>query len=273
MRLVAIILGLSAAQVFAGANHFTISSGNTLTFRTVAPGSGATLVNPGAAGGGTMTITGPILTNYQITSIPTTATLTSGTHTLSVTGITPSPTSPNGATNALGTATLNIGGTLAAVPNGQVAGNPYTGTIAVTIRDAGSTGPSASANLTIQAIIPQEITITKVADLAFGQGVQGDPAVTITAGNAGSASFTVGGNASASYTITLPATTVNMTTGSGTPPNQVIAVTSFTSSPANTGVLTAGGTQTLYVGATRAALLAAQTAGSYTGTFTVTVNY
>jgi hypothetical protein len=52
-------------------------------------------------------------------------------------------------------------------------------------------------------------------------------------------------------------------------------VSTFVSFPAAgaNGLLNATGTQTLLVGATRAALAANQAAGTYTGTYNVTVVY
>ncbi len=63
-----------------------------------------------------------------------------------------------------------------------------------------------------------------------------------------------------------------MTTGAGGT-NQTIAVGTFTSFPSANGTLSNSGSQTLLVGATRAALSASQTPGTYTGTYTVTVVY
>jgi hypothetical protein len=51
-----------------------------------------------------------------------------------------------------------------------------------------------------------------------------------------------------------------------------MTVGSFVSNPASTGTLSSGGTGTILVGATLT-VSASQTAGAYTGTFTVTVNY
>jgi hypothetical protein len=90
-----------------------------------------------------------------------------------------------------------------------------------------------------------------------------------TAGTVTAASFNVTGAPNYTYTITLPstATTISYLTNNMT-------VNAFTSSPSTTGALSAGGTQTLTVGATLN-VGASQVAGNYTSAtpFTVTVNY
>jgi hypothetical protein len=96
-----------------------------------------------------------------------------------------------------------------------------------------------------------------------------------TAQNAfGAASFTVGGEGSLTYAITLP-TTTDITTGTGIT-GEVMAVSSFVSNPTGTGVLSGttgtAGTQTLLVGAT-ITTVASQVAGIYAGTFNVSVDY
>lgn len=135
---------------------------------------------------------------------------------------------------------------------------------------------AASATGNAVQVVTAALNIANVSSLDFGTAVQGDAAKTVAAGateNAENGSFNVTGQANTAYTITLPANgSVQMTTGGGGA-NETIAVNNFTSFPSNTGMLSAGGSQTLLVGATRAALGAAQVAGSYTGTYTVTVVY
>lgn len=120
------------------------------------------------------------------------------------------------------------------------------------------------------------ISITNVSDLDFGSAPQGDALKVVAPGaaeNAENGSFTVTGEANTAYTISLPADgTVTMTTGAGGA-NETIAVSSFTSSPSATGLLDGTGNQSLFVGATRAALGASQAPGAYTATYTVTVVY
>jgi hypothetical protein len=91
------------------------------------------------------------------------------------------------------------------------------------------------------------------------------PAVT---GTVSQAVFNVTGQANATYSITLPA---NHTISSGAN-NMTVDV--FTSNPTPTGTLSAGGSETLNVGATLN-VAGSQASGTYTnaGGFTVTVNY
>jgi hypothetical protein len=133
---------------------------------------------------------------------------------------------------------------------------------------------AATAVSTMSATVIAALSISTNSHLNFGQATAGDAAKTIAAGDTASASFTVSGEANKTYTIVLPTNgSVTMTTGGGGTASKMIAVTSFTSSPSTTGSLGAGGTQTLRVGATRAALPASQASGSYSGSFTVTVLY
>jgi hypothetical protein len=138
---------------------------------------------------------------------------------------------------------------------------------------ASSANTTANATATVIA----SIGIVKVSDLAFGTAAPGDATATVLPGtieNASNASFTVSGQASTAYTITLPSS-VTMTTGVGGA-NRTILVNAFASFPtagAGTGLIGGGGTQLLLVGATRAAIGASQVAGAYSAAFTVTVNY
>ena len=135
---------------------------------------------------------------------------------------------------------------------------------------------STTANAVQQVIAA--ISIAQVSDMDFGSDVPGAAAKTVapgTAEDAENASFTVSGQASTAYTITLPSDgTVTMITGGGGA-NETIAVNSFASFPAAgaNGLLDGTGSQSLYVGATRAALGASQVVGAYTGSFTVDVVY
>lgn len=124
-----------------------------------------------------------------------------------------------------------------------------------------------TANATVSVI--QVLAITKTQDLGFGVAAPGDVAKVVLPADTTAAIFKVTGQASQPYTITLP-TTINMTRTGGT---ETIAVNTFTSTPATTGTLSASGSQTLRVGATRAAVPVGQVLGNYTGTFTVTVIY
>lgn len=100
-----------------------------------------------------------------------------------------------------------------------------------------------------------------------GRSASGD--VVLVPSDAGTAaSFSVTGDASASYAISLPANgMVVLASGAHT-----MAVNNFASSPSLTGTLGAGGGQTMRVGATLS-VTSSQPPGSYSGAFDVTVNY
>ena len=153
-------------------------------------------------------------------------------------------------------------------------------------------GTKANAQATTQAIatatIVTPISIAWVDDLEFGnlavtatggavtlnaqtgaRSQVGGVTFPVVTGTFNAADFTVSGQGTYTYAITLPSAAVTLTGSvSGT-----MDATAFTSFPASTGVLGAGGTQTLKVGATLA-VAASQAAGTYTSAnFDVTVNY
>ena len=145
----------------------------------------------------------------------------------------------------------------------------------------------ATATATATATVVTPISISKNTDMSFGNlAVQTATGGTVvlapagtrtstsgvtlpaTTGTVTAASFTVNGNGSYTYAITLP-TTVTLTHSGGV---QTMAASSFTSNPSGTGALSSG-TQDIAVGATLT-VAAAQLAGVYTsGNFNVTVNY
>lgn len=81
------------------------------------------------------------------------------------------------------------------------------------------------------------------------------------------ASLDLTGAPNATYQITLPADNEITLTGSQ---GGTMALSSFTSAPSGEGQLNSSGTQTLYVGATLG-VGNSQAAGTYTGSFQVTV--
>jgi len=150
---------------------------------------------------------------------------------------------------------------------------------------AGAFAQTNSATATATAVIVSPITITRVADMSFGNiiaDVDGGTVVLVPAGTRTlngltspslpgtitAASFNVSGLPNVTYVITLPAT---HDISNGT---QTMTVNTFTSNPTPTGALDGAGTQTINVGATLN-VGAAQAAGIYTNAagFTVTVNY
>ncbi|MCX6222976.1 MAG: DUF4402 domain-containing protein [Bacteroidia bacterium] len=146
-----------------------------------------------------------------------------------------------------------------------------------------------SATATSTATIVTPITITKNVDMNFGnisvngtagtviltpansRSATGGVTVPVTAGTVTSASFGIAGQGNYTYSITLPGTATTLT---HTNTINTMTADTWTSSPTPTGTLSAGGAQTLTVGATLH-VGASQLAGVYTsGTpFTVTVNY
>ena len=156
----------------------------------------------------------------------------------------------------------------------------FTGFISISFAQS-----TATATATATIITP--ISIAKNTDMSFGNiAVQTATGGTVvlapagtrtstsgvtlpaTTGTVTAASFTVNGNGTSTYAITLP-TTVTLTHSGGV---QTMAASSFTSNPSGTGALSAG-TQNIAVGATLT-VAAAQLAGVYTsGNFNVTVNY
>ncbi len=145
--------------------------------------------------------------------------------------------------------------------------------VAATVQAAATTG-----NATATIIIP--IAIANTTALAFGSVVSSASADTVVISPAGvrtcggtltctntvtAGAFDVTGGTGETYTISLPAST---TVISG--PNNM-TVDTFVSTPTPTGTLT-GGAETLLVGATLQ-VAASQANGSYTGTYSVTVNY
>lgn len=148
---------------------------------------------------------------------------------------------------------------------------------------------AASTTATATATVATAIGISKTVDMSFGTigataiagtvdlGTDGSRTCTnvdCLAGSPGAAaSFDITGQASQTYSITLPAAAVSLT-GPGSPATDMDA-TVFVSLPTPTGTLNGGGTETLLVGATLAVAIAAtQTPGVYTSAaFTVTVNY
>ncbi len=161
---------------------------------------------------------------------------------------------------------------------------------AVVIVSANSSFAQATATASASANIITPISIVKTVDMNFGNvavsaTIAGTavlaPAGTRTTGGAGgvtlpattgtvtAATFTVSGQASYTYAITLPSS-CSIADGS----SHTMTVNAFTSSPSATGTLSTGGTQTLTVGATLN-VAAAQASGTYTNStgVPVTVNY
>lgn len=145
-----------------------------------------------------------------------------------------------------------------------------------------------SASATAAANIITPIQISKAGDLYFGNIVAGTTPGTVTVSHDGirtksdgvtlptatpgtitAAKFNISGLPSATYSITLPTTSTTITKIGGT---EQMTIDNFTSNPSGTGTLAATGEQTLSVGATLT-VGANQSAGTYEGSFSVTVAY
>ncbi|MDH5611773.1 MAG: DUF4402 domain-containing protein [Gammaproteobacteria bacterium] len=143
---------------------------------------------------------------------------------------------------------------------------------------------AVTAVATVNVNIISTMTISTLNGLIFGDISSGPTAGTIvmTPGGARSAtgganintsvagspaSFDVQGDASATYSISLPVSVVLSDTASHT-----MTVDNFTSSPTPSGVLDGNGQQTLFVGATLN-VGSNQAFGAYSGLMSVTVDY
>ncbi len=134
------------------------------------------------------------------------------------------------------------------------------------------------------AVIVSPLSVSETAGMNFGDIDASGGAGTVIVSTAGAASvtgsvamvnsgpdtpsadlFTIGGLSGASYTLSLPAS-ATLTSGVNT-----MTVDTFTASSTNSYVLT-GGSDTLAVGGTLH-VAAGQAAGTYTGTYNLTVTY
>ena len=152
------------------------------------------------------------------------------------------------------------------------------GIAAFSVPDAKAASATANANADIVAAI----AITKTVDLDFGAVVPNaglaDTLVISAAGaktcgsnltctdTVAAASFDVTGGANLLYTVTLPSSSTVTSGGNN------MTVNTFADSISSAGTLSAGGAQTFTVGATLNVGIG-QVAGTYTGTFDVTVVY
>jgi hypothetical protein len=159
--------------------------------------------------------------------------------------------------------------------------------VAILSLAATSSFAQATASASSSATIVTPISISKTADMNFGNVAVSSTAGTVvlapagtrtstggislpaTAGTVAAAAFTVTGQGAYTYAITLPSSALTITDG-GT---NSMTVSNFTSTPSSTGTLSSG-TQSVEVGATLN-VGGSQAAGSYTSAtpFDVTVNY
>ena len=224
----------------------------------------------GAAGAARFTVQGTGNTSYSCT-LPGSIEVTSGGNSATVDTFTTNP-GLSGTLPGNGKLTIDIGATLHLAVN-QAAGS-YSGTVDLTCD-----GFSDTANVTIT--IAAAISISAVGDMDFGTMAPTGTAGTVTVAPAGvrtsvdvdllggvpsAASFDVTGEPGQAYSITLPSS-ATLTSGGNT-----MAVDTFTHDAGVPPKLSAGGSDTFNVGATLN-VGATQVAGTYSGIFTVTVNY
>ena len=134
------------------------------------------------------------------------------------------------------------------------------------------TAKGASATGRVVMRVLKTLGIEELNELEFGEAEAGAPAATIRPGNGkAGGKFVINGVANTSYTVALPKEIV-VSTGQGGD-NETIVIRNFKSHPARAGLLSRGGKQKLYIGATRDALSPNQKKGVYKGTYTVQLIY
>jgi hypothetical protein len=138
---------------------------------------------------------------------------------------------------------------------------------------------------TANARIVTPITIAETTEMNFGDiqpeggattvtlsttGVATPSGATVVTGSPSQGVFSVTGTEAATYSITLPADGTVQLTG----PGPAMNVNGFNHNAGATPVIGVGGTSTLNIGAVLSvAGSATQTAGDYSGTYDVTVDY
>ncbi len=262
---------LSSTQILFGV-AIQLSKNRDMQFASSSPSDAAQTINAGDATSTKYTVTGNAGDTFDITFPSGTINMIDGANTIATNTWTSNLTSP-GTLDGTGTAIIYIGATRAALGPAQASGN-YTANHSLSVQYSGGVGPTRTVVATHSISVYSGISLTKTADLIFADAYRNDAAAAIVPG-ASSAAYTVTGQANAVYTVSLPANgTVVMSTGGGGTANKEIHVDTFTSNPSGTGTLSGAGTDTLYVGATRAAILGTQvTASDYQGSFMVTVTY
>lgn len=182
--------------------------------------------------------------------------------------------------DASGKLTFFVGARIS-IPTNQVDQSGLTGSMTVGVEDL-SAAEFADATATVSGAVIAPISVSATSALNFGTvGVTTFPGslevtpsgatvpsnVTELAGDiASEAVFTVTGEGNAAYSVTLP-TSMTLTSG----PNSVI-VDGFNHDGGGTPTIGGGGSRDLSIGATLN-IGANQLSGTYTGSYTITVNY
>lgn len=304
-RTLAFCLLAAASQLFHAAQPPAINRYSNISVGPILAGSspGTIILNApdgtrGSSGGaslgasmgvtlGSCTLTGSAGHTWAIqvsSAIPFSLTRPGG-GTLSVTAVDFEPSStktgvfPSGGTTPM----YYLGVTLSVGANGSTPQGTYTGSFTLLLDDTSKGGKSSTTTFSVAVQVVPVITLTKTADLKFGDIFAGPSAGTVTLsptgarsatgglflGNLspiGAAAFTVNGAANATYAILLPAS-ITMTGPAGT-----MLLSPFTSTPGGSGQLSVSGTQQLRIGGTLN-VAANQPDGNYAGTFSVTTVY
>ena len=125
---------------------------------------------------------------------------------------------------------------------------------------------AGTSELNFGDVVPSSVTLGTVSLTPAGIRAAAGGVTLGSSTAVGVPTFNVGGQANATYAITLPAGASTLTSGANT-----MTVDTFTGSKA-TGTLSAGGADSFTVGG-MLHVAANQAAGSYAGTFSVTVTY
>lgn len=148
---------------------------------------------------------------------------------------------------------------------------------------ATSAQAATTASATATAEVLSSLTVTSTADLQLGQiaantggtvTVNADSTVAssgslISTGTRSPAAFSVVGSPNASVIVTLPTLPVNLTRVSGT---ETMSLSGFNTNPGGAFQLDVAGAGSFTVGGTLA-VGSGQVPGTYTGTFSVSVEY
>jgi|GEM_PF-562827 hypothetical protein len=212
-------------------------------------------------------------------TLPSTVTISKSGVSLTVDNFVTDVTNPAQLDSA-GKLTFYVGARLS-IPTSQAAQSGLTGSMTVGVEDI-SAAEFADATATVSATIIEPISISPTSSLNFGTvGVTTFPGsleitpsgatipnnVTELAGGIASEGvFTVTGDGNAAYNVTLPSS-VTLSSGSNT-----LIVDGFNHDGGATPTIAGGGSRDLSIGATLN-IGANQLSGTYTGSYTITVNY
>jgi hypothetical protein len=266
----------SSGSVVVGINSAITTNGSV----SVAPSGTAYYAGLGVFTGSGLSVVADVLT---ITILSSSVNLSNGSGGVVV--VNNFTATPNSSISLLSPSTnVYVGGTM----NFTSASTPGNYTGSVQVQGSGLLSGTVVMTLPIILTLWNPLGISQTAALSFGgleilggnsvvqiapqtgarTIVSGTGGVNLISGNPGNAGvFQITGNPNTSVTITLPST------ASLTGPGTAMSVSNFTGYPSSTAAtLGASGTLTLDVGA-QLNVNAAQAAGTYSGTYTLTASY